>query len=419
MRHSTNTDASRHNALLRRRPWASRPGFLFCRSNVSSSYHTIQPNTRLAPDLPAGVSFGCLKKRTQMKRTRTLTLCTVVLASVASAAIGVSPASADTIKSCEDGSTYYVETLADGGIVQTRLTEFGPMYVIQPPTGFDPLTASAEELDRYGVPTKPTDSTSEEFTNWLALAQVLAGQNSASICDLDSNPSDPQIFNTVFSHNWGGYVAKQSIPAYIGVAAQWVEPAYAAPTAGCATPQASIWVGVGGYKTQSLLQAGTALTASGAHVAWYEWLSPLSSVPMLLFTNSSIRAGDSIYAYVSVSTNLSQVTFNVTNLSTSTYYTQRVTMTPISNFLEGTSAEVIAERITLVAGSTSSLADLANFGTIPFTNAQVQVPDGTYRTLRATVPLQLSIVNASNVALESTSTMPSATSFSTSFLACK
>lgn len=331
----------------------------------------------------------------------------------------IAPAHASDLEYCADGSTYTVSELADGGTLKTKNLDAGQLQVASPPAAFDPETASADQLETYAIPPKPADSTSEDYSLWLRIATSAAHATVASVCSetVLSAEGYPEV--AVPSGNWGGYVAKQSTDSYIGVAAQWVEPSYAAPVTGCSAPQASIWVGVGGYGTQSLLQAGTALDSKGAHIAWYEWLSPSNTVPMQGISEAVIRPGDVIYTYVSASKATNQVTFSVSNLTLGTYYPKRFTMTPLANFLDGTSAEVVVERPTILYPSGAAFAVLADFGTLDFSSAQVQIPDGTYRTLRVTAPTQLTMTNTSGQALELTYSMGSATGFRTVFQKCK
>ena len=331
----------------------------------------------------------------------------------------VIPANASELQSCANGSTYTLDTLPGGGTIERGLVGSAYIEIPHAPAGFDPVSSSDEDLAEFGIQARPADGSDESLETWLAVARIQAAANEATICDLaEQNAMLSDRAFAVPNPNWGGYVAKEASPSYIGVAAQWVEPTYVADSAGCSASQAGIWVGVGGYQSKMLLQAGTAVNTTGVHYAWFEWISPSNSVSMQPFANSVIRSGDTIYTYVSASQSASQVTFSVTNLTRSLSYVARVTMTPIGSFLDGTSAEVIVERLALGSVTSTTYADLANFGTLDFSSAQVQLPDGTYRTLRVAGPTQLTITNAASQPLELTYSMGSATSFRTVFQRC-
>jgi hypothetical protein len=56
--------------------------------------------------------------------------------------------------------TVDVQTLPDGGtayVYDTNGDGVGDAWVVVPPSNFDPATASEADLERYGLPARPTD----------------------------------------------------------------------------------------------------------------------------------------------------------------------------------------------------------------------------------------------------------------------
>jgi YD repeat-containing protein len=100
--------------------------------------------------------------------------------------------------------------LPDGGTESDYAFSDGwTLSVPTPPAGFDPLTASASQLDEYDFPARPTDST--ELSDWTA-----AMSNYQSGSDLAPDPSLSFAASTPASvayresklpySNWAGYV---------------------------------------------------------------------------------------------------------------------------------------------------------------------------------------------------------------------
>jgi hypothetical protein len=172
------------------------------------------------------------------------------------------------------------------------------------------------------------------------------------------------------SSNWAGYVATgpgstatTASPAmtYTDVTGQWVEPK--AVCGGVATSVA-LWVGLGGYSTdsQALEQTGTsadcAADGTPSYYAWYE-LVPANSVTIKL----KIFPGNVIASSVVVSGG--SILVQVTNRTRGTRFTRRLTMATTPDL---TSAEWIAE----APAECSSISDckqvaLTNFGAVIFT----------------------------------------------------
>jgi hypothetical protein len=91
------------------------------------------------------------------------------------------------------------------------------------------------------------------------------------------------------SRNWSGYAVRGGV--YTSVSGTWVVPEV--PVEGPFGADAA-WVGIGGYRTRDLIQAGTQSISSGdgrvAYQAWYEMLPDFSHpVPLTVFPGHTVN----------------------------------------------------------------------------------------------------------------------------------
>lgn len=162
------------------------------------------------------------------------------------------------------------------------------------------------------------------------------------------------------STNWGGY-AVQSASKFTDVAGSWVEP-----TVTCSSQKAqyaAFWVGIDGYSSSSVEQIGTDSDCTGrsrpSYYAWYE-MYPADSVE-LSTSQYPVSAGDSLSASVSVAGS----NFTLTLRDVTKGWTFQTTQS--GSGLAQSSAEWIAESPE-ICSYRCSLAQLADFGTMSFTN---------------------------------------------------
>jgi hypothetical protein len=113
----------------------------------------------------------------------------------------------------------------------------------QPPPDFNPLTATAQELQKYGFPRKPTDE--EGAKRWEDM------QEHAKYYVKPEQIPSTYVHGLVGTYNseiWAGYVVRGvdnkiggTAPKYYQASAQWTQPAYTG------TAVASFWVGMDGF----------------------------------------------------------------------------------------------------------------------------------------------------------------------------
>jgi hypothetical protein len=163
-------------------------------------------------------------------------------------------------------------------------------------------------------------------------------------------PAAEGLFHAANSRNWAGYVAAGG--SFTGVSGTWTVPA------GSGNGAAATWVGIGGSKSEDLIQAGTEEAAgrNGAveHDAWIEML-PAVSQPV----NLAVKAGDSVTVSLNqVSAGQWQITIK-NNTSGQQYQSTQQYASSLS------SAEWIEE----APSSRRGELPLDNFGSVAFSGA--------------------------------------------------
>jgi hypothetical protein len=187
-----------------------------------------------------------------------------------------------------------------------------------------------------------------------------------------ANPSQPDGPASLRVSQWSGYIAASDMqkrtPAISSVSASWTVPEVK-PSEN--NTFAGVWVGIGGYGEETLIQTGTEqeyIDGRSAYYAWYELLPDY----LVRIPNFRIRPGDTITASISL-----------VNENTSTWSIKMRDITQGGNFEKVVvynssrlTAEWIVERPN-VNGTTSTLA---NFGNVNFTECKTTV-DGITGTI--------------------------------------
>ncbi|WHZ19896.1 MAG: hypothetical protein OJF55_002045 [Rhodanobacteraceae bacterium] len=250
-----------------------------------------------------------------------------------------------------------------------RVRGFGAL-----PEGFDPLTASPRQLAAQRLPRRPDAKTQPHLARlwdrvisrtrlWIApefehrenishgpARRVHTGRARAKA-------SQPGVSNAT-STNWSG--AAVFAPAnkpYRFVGGQWTVPSPNTPSDGAY--YASEWVGIDGWNSNDVLQAGTEtqitkfwfVTATQVYT-WWEWF-PAGEVKI---SNLPVSPGDVMYCLICADST-THATVSFSNQSTGVGTRFDITA-PSRTALTGNVAEWIVERPT-VNGSVASLTDYA------------------------------------------------------------
>lgn len=136
----------------------------------------------------------------------------------------------------------------------------------QPPAGFNPLTASAASLKKYGFPPRPTDPAALSLWSW-------AMKHATHY--VPPNPVASSVMHAPPTHSgnpWSGYTIPSNGADYTSSEARWTQPAVAGNsnyTNYNKAPDASFWTGIG---TSNLIQAGadSIATATPQYRFWTE-----------------------------------------------------------------------------------------------------------------------------------------------------
>jgi len=156
------------------------------------------------------------------------------------------------------------------------------------------------------------------------------------------------------SLNWSGYAVTGAVGSVTNVKGSWIVPAISTPCPVGSYQYSSFWVGIDGYNSSTVEQAGTdSDCANGVpqYYTWYEFYPKRSRVSAL-----AVKPGDSIQGEVSYIGG-GNFLVTLTNVTTGQSFSVKG---KVAN-AKRSSAEWIAE-----APSSGGILPLANFGTSYF-----------------------------------------------------
>jgi hypothetical protein len=163
----------------------------------------------------------------------------------------------------------------------------------------------------------------------------------------------------VSSSNWAGYAATGTTGAFTSVESDWVQPAGHCRSG---DQYAAFWVGLDGYPSTTVEQAGSEVDCIGGTAEYYAWyeMYPGASANF----SDTVKPGDQLHGSVSY---VGGNEFQITLTDSTEGWSQTLTQT-----LAGaarSSAEVIAEAPCCT--SNGGILPLTNFGSVSFTGATV------------------------------------------------
>jgi len=182
--------------------------------------------------------------------------------------------------------------------------------------------------------------------------------------------------NAEQSYNWAGYV--DTGPQFSAASAQWVVPTVQPSPSQLLS---STWVGIDGADNSSLIQTGTTQQSSAGdtnYFAWYEIL-PAAATPVF-----SVSPGDQMEASVQKDSS-GEWTIAITDVTSDQRFSDQFSYSGPQS-----SAEWIEEAPTVG----NEVAELANFGAVPFTNIS-ETPSGS--TQVAQTPIDMVNSSRNNV----------------------
>jgi len=253
----------------------------------------------------------------------------------------------------------------------------GVTSIAAPPEGFNPLTATDEDLAYYGFPPRPNDY-SGDYASW-AKAMAASQERIVPVLEQTGIYHGPIRIgpgldaNALASYNWSGYVKLGSAKNYGKSSYDFVYSDVTVPTAKQANGKctggwdyASAWVGIDGDNSKDALQDGIEFdayckgaTKASFYSAWFEWY-PFSEVRI---SGMPIAPGQEYFMEIwSTSSTLGHAYLvNITEKKAVTI----IFTAPKGTKLIGNSAEWITERPEVNGG----LATLTNYVSQKYTDA--------------------------------------------------
>ncbi len=247
-----------------------------------------------------------------------------------------------------------------------------------PPPGFRPLTASNEDLAKYGLPPRPSAGAhgSVPLATWsramasarTAITPQVARTGRQHIRAIVVTAKQIHQAGLMYSTNWAGQVLINPVGSfgagsYAEILAEWQIPAVQEAIGTCgSTDVSSVWVGIdGSSNSKDVMQAGTEadVTCSGgnnypSYYAWFEWY-PGDEYEI---TNFPVAPGEAMLVVVQAT---SATTANATFVDLqSNQYTVIGFAAPAGTSLKGDSAEWIVERPSI----NNVLGHLADYGMV-------------------------------------------------------
>ena len=201
--------------------------------------------------------------------------------------------------------------------------------------------------------------------------------------------------NAVQSLNWSGFAAHTT--TYQKISASWIQP-----TAHCTASRtfSSFWVGLDGFASRTVEQTGSEADCAGGQARYFGWFEMFPAFPVN-FSNP-VHAGDHFTGSVTFNGG-GHYTLVLKDITGGWSHTVQKTLNGAAN----SSAEVIAE----APSSGSTVLPLTNFGTVHFSNAQV---NGA--AMGNANPTKIIMVNSSGRAKDSVSALAGGTAFSVTWL---
>lgn len=293
-----------------------------------------------------------------------------------------------------------IETLPDGGLDYTFFVEGIENHYYVPPVDFNPLTATDETLAMYAFPARPSEENTDDYTEWVERMKNYTGTPLPEIeVTVKPNTTSEEtgsinsraVSGTKRSINWSGYLADlgaNSKSYYTQVQVDYTHPTISDLGGSSST---SYWIGLGGYNTGKLVQAGTATTNTALHYAWYEYLSDTgTSVAAQHISSLTISPGDKIYVYISFQKANGKFNYYIANNTTGKSASGLINLPSATQF-DGTTAEWVIERGSTMTTSGSHMVEkLGNYGQVTMKNCKATKSSGdTWYDLNSLNPVKI------------------------------
>jgi hypothetical protein len=249
------------------------------------------------------------------------------------------------------------DAAARPGAVRKTPEELGVRLFEPAPEGFDPIKASARELRRYGYPARPdAELHPRRYERWKQMVSrsISLIQPEFAVLPIPpggpKNPGPEPHPDSSTSANWGGVVAfpPNFDDPVTDVLGSWTVPHVIAPEPYSGAYVCSTWIGIDGWESSALLQAGTQqiLWPSPDYSAWWQWVPANPNAPSASagITNVPVSPGDVMFCEIDAGsqTGATEATIHLTN-GTTGVMTSFIVHAPAGTEVLGGSAEWIVE----------------------------------------------------------------------------
>lgn len=333
---------------------------------------------------------------------------------IAGSANASSPAQYVATPPADAVGTYPLSSVTDlpGGGESYNFAEGngGTFSLLVPPAGFDPTTATDQQLNEYAFPPRPNPLDTAAYAQWAGtVGEAVPVQVPSSLFALGAR-------HDRVTSQWGGWIADGSQNTFTSEETDYTEPHITESS--CPSGQdGSFWSGIGGFNSNdgyvsSLGQDGTDYDGGTDHYAWAEVVGANGGNVMNTELPISISAGNAITDYTK---------WDPTNLYYGGFVENDTTHGEMGwqqyvsggNAWTGDSAESIVER----TGS-APLPPLPNYGSLAMSDViNGSWHFGHYPNERWTMKHWDAGSNSWTYALESTGDLTSG-GFTTTWLSC-
>ena len=183
------------------------------------------------------------------------------------------------------------------------------------------------------------------------------------------SPTPTPVSNATVALNWAGYFVASDLqnpqPTVTSVSASWVVPTVT-PLSFRSSAFSAVWIGIGGQfgNDSTLIQCGTEQDSVRGQVEYYAWYELLPA-PSVTISNITVSPGDQIQASIRlVNATFNQWTINLNDTTADESF---------QNTVNYTSSQLSAEWIVERPSVNHVISQLANFGSVTFTNCSASV----------------------------------------------
>lgn len=268
----------------------------------------------------------------------------------------------------------------DGGRLYTYTVDGVKNYYPVPPEGFNPVTATDEQLERYGFPARPLQEDkllewNEQMSHYSytpvpeVLVSAVKTVSKAELVKLQTLRYYSSIYQTTHGY-CAGYAAYGN--TYCQVQGDFVQPTIASSCTNYT--YACHWIGMGDFNGSKIFKAGTVMNTYSGGRNYYPVYSYRGT--FIRLTSMSVNAGDQIHIYCSFQSANDKLNVYIANNTNGTSQSVLIDVSA-SEYYDGSMADFMTENIQV----NGNYNGLANFGTIYWTNCQVGTLDGNWYSL--------------------------------------